>query len=334
MLSRISRRQFGLASLALGSSLAVRPSLAQSYRPYAPVIPGSGIRVARTGDDFEADDWAYYPQHPKSSWNLDDEVREPGSSSKNGLWAEGAKRGTPDIVRRVATPEGGIEGSKGSMMIQTLRSGIPGTLTYQQQQDDLLHNTQAMVGTIPVTWSPNCICRVYVPPIRYWEQRDGATFGYRTGLVAGEEYWPGILLHMERRPTDGKKGPLVRAWIRADNGGRDMPSLTFEPETWITMGISHTADGAVHFFLRPGIEDLTKENCVGSYWCYGYRAHTFQTFFFNVINMDDGRSISTPWIVDDAFLYAATPPASKIRMAGGQMAPQTHVGAAQQPMAR
>jgi hypothetical protein len=73
----------------------------------------------------------------------------------------------------------------------------------------------------------------------------------------------------------------------------------------------------VHFFQRSGIDDLTKEDCVGSYWCYGYRAQLFQTFFFNVINMDDGRSVSTPWIVDDAFLFAASAPANKIRMAGG-----------------
>src|SRR6185436_618011 len=122
----ITRRQFGLASMALGSSLLAQPLLGQAHRGYAPVISGTGIRVARTGDDFEAEDWAYYPQHPKSGWNIDENVREPGSSSKNGLWAEGAKRGTPDVVRRVATPSGGIEDSKGSLLIQTLHSGIPG----------------------------------------------------------------------------------------------------------------------------------------------------------------------------------------------------------------
>jgi hypothetical protein len=38
--------------------------------------------------------------------------------------------------------------------------------------------------------------------------------------------------------------------------------------------------------------------------------------------MDDGRSVSSPWIVDDAMLYAATAPASKIRMAGSASGPQ------------
>lgn len=328
MPQRISRRQFALGSLALGSALVARRSLAAPVRGYPPVIPGTGIRIARTGDDFEAEDWAYYPNHPKSSYNLDDEVREPGSSSKNYLWAEGAKRGTPDLARRVQTPEGGLAGSTGSMLFQTLRSGIPGELTHQQQQDDLLHNVPGTVGrTIPVAWSPNCVCRVYVPPTKHWEQRDGATFGYRIGLLAGEEYWPGIFLHMERVLKDGARTHQMRAWIRADNGGRDMPSLTFAPETWITMGMSVTPDGQCHFFARPDIEVLTKEDCVGSYWCYGYRAHAFQTFFYNVINMDDGRSVSTPWIIDDAFLYAATPPANKVRMAGGQQ-PPTHQAAA------
>src|SRR5437870_2366887 len=83
------------------------------------------------------------------------------------------KRGTPDVVKRVPTPPGGLEGSTGSMLFQSLHSGIPGTLSHQQQQDDLLHNAQAMAGVIPVSWSPNCICRVYVPPVRYWEKRDG-----------------------------------------------------------------------------------------------------------------------------------------------------------------
>ena len=112
---RLSRRQFGIASLAIGSSGLSAAVFGQGNRKYAPVIPGTGIRVARTGDDFEAEDWAYYPQHPKSSWNINENVNEPGSSSKNGRWAEGAKRGTPDFVKRVPTPEGGIEGSKGCM---------------------------------------------------------------------------------------------------------------------------------------------------------------------------------------------------------------------------
>lgn len=324
---RITRRHFALTSAAAAGASLLGSSLPAAARRYEPVIPGTGIRVARTGDNFENEEWTYYPQHPKSSWNIDENVRIPGSISKNSLWAEGAKRGTPDHVRRVPTPPGGIEGSTGSILIQTLHSGIPGDLSYQQQQDDLLHNTQAMVGgTIPVSWSPNCICRVYVAPIDRWERRNGASFGYRIGLLGwapksnNEEYWPGIFFHMERNQKEKQVVHEVRAWIRADEYGRDMPSLTFAPEEWMTLGMSCTPDGACHFYARKGIDDLQAEDCVGSYMCYNYRAHSFQTFFYNVINQDDGRSVSTPWIIDDAVLYAATPPRDKIRVPKEQTA--------------
>ena len=315
---RLTRRQFALGSLALGASLATRTAPAQQKSE--PVVPGTGIRVAKTGDDFEAEDWVYYPQHPKSSWNIDENIRQPGGSSKNFLWVEAAKRGQPDIIRRVETPPGGPEGSKGAMLIQSLYSGIPGRLSGQQQQDDLLHNVQGQVGrTIPVSWSPNCVCRCYVVHPRDWEQRNGATFGYRLGLVgygresSNEEYWPGIFVHMERGLKNNERTHAMRLWVRADQAGRDMPSLTFEPETWFTMGMSCTPDGRCHFYAREGLEDLTAEDNIGSYWCYNYRAHSFQTFFFDVINQDDGRNVGTPWIIDDAMLYAASAPASKIR---------------------
>jgi len=323
----LSRRQFGLSTLALGTSLlANRTDAAANRQPMKAVLPGTGVPVARTGDDFEAEDWTYYPQSPKSSWNIDDEIRAPGGISKNYQWVEAAKRGQPDVVRRVTTPPGGIEGSKGSMLLQSLYSGVPNRPSGEQNQDDLLSNSEQLGGrAIPVAWSPNCVCRVYVVPHTKWEERNGASFGYRTGLVGwgkenNEEYWPGMFFHMERGLKDNKRTYSVRAWIRADGYGRDIPSLTFSDDSWITMGMSHTADGACHFFLRPGIEDLEEKDCVGSYWPYSYRAHSFQCFFFNVINQDDGRSVGTPWIIDDAMLYCATAPVNRIR--GPQTATQ------------
>lgn len=325
---RLSRRQFALGSLALGTSLVTRSASAQSKSE--PVVPGTGIRIARTGDDFEAEDWVYHPQHPKSSWNIDENIRVPGGISKNLLWTEAAKRGQPDNIRRVPTPPGGLEGSTGSMLLQSLQSGIPGRPSGQQHQDDLLHNVQGRVGrTIPVSWSPNCVCRVFVAPTTHWEQRNGPTFGYRLGLVgfgngsSNEEYWPGIFVHMERGQKDGQRTHAVRLWVRADQLGRDMPSLTFEPETWFTMGMSCTPDGRCHFYAKKGLEDLTAADNIGSYWCYNYRAHSFQTFFYDVINQDDGRSVGTPWIIDDAMLYAASAPASKIRGVPEQSAEKT-----------
>jgi hypothetical protein len=326
MSTRVSRRQFGLSTLALGGSLALGGVHAVGREPMRAVVPGTGIPVARTGDDFEAEDWVYYPQSPKASWNLDKQVREPGGVSHNGQWVEAAKRGQPDVVRRVPTPPGGIEGSKGSMLLQSLYSGSPGELTHEPQQDDLLSNSELMAGrALPVGWSPNCVCRVFIVPPTKWEERNGASFGYRCGLVGwgnkeDEEYWPGIFYHMQRGLKNNQRTYSITSWVRADGYGRDVQSLTFEPNSWMTLGMSCTPDGACHFFQRAGIEDLQAKDCVGSFWPYNYRAHSFQCFFFNVINQDDGRSVGTPWIIDDAMLYCATPPAARVR---GQQAATT-----------
>ncbi|MDX1946305.1 MAG: hypothetical protein SFU86_12970 [Pirellulaceae bacterium] len=321
----LTRRQFALGTLALGTSLTFRhaPAAEAKKQPSGPplVTPGSGIRIAKTGDDFEQLDWNYYPSSPKSSWNIDENMRVPGGISKNNLWVEAGKRGQPDMIRRVITPPAGIPGSIGSMCIQTLQSGIPGRPSGQQQQDDLLHNTQGQVGrTIPVSWTPNCICRVYMPPVSQWENRVGPTFGYRVGLLGwgkkstNEEYWPGMFIHMERGTNkSGERTYGLRVYVRGDGYGRDLPGPVFEPEEWATLGMTCSPDGQVHFFARKGVDDLETGDCIGSYWPYSYRAHSFQTFFFNVINQDDGHSISTPWVIDDAMLYAASAPTSKIR---------------------
>lgn len=288
------------------------------------IVPGMGPRVGKTGDDFEDEKFVYYPQHPKSSWNIDKEVRTPGSISSNNLWAEGAKRGTPDVVKRIATPPGGIAGSQGAMLIQTLYSGIPGELTHEDNvQDDLLHNVAGQIGReIPFTWCPNAHCRVFIPPESQWERRNGATFAFRTGVNGydndGEwdEFWPGIFFHMQREKTaEGKTKATIRADVRADDYGRDLPVVIFEPGTWCTLGMSMTPDGRTHFFAKPGIEDLTADDHVGSYMSYGWQGVTFSTFFFNVMNFDNGRSWSTPWVVDNTFLHVARPPQTQPRMA-------------------
>ena len=38
---------------------------------------------------------------------------------------------------------------------------------------------------------------------------------------------------------------------------------------------------------------------------YGYHAELLETFFFDIVNMDDGKTWSTPWIVDDPMVYVA-----------------------------
>lgn len=327
MFQNISRRRFGLTSAALAASAVtthvVPVGAAQKSRL---LVPGMGERVAKTGDDFEDEKFVYNPQHPKSSYEQNKNQNLPGAWCSNNLWMEGAKRGTPDVVKRVETPRDGIPGSKGSLLIRTLNSGVPGRNSYEMHQDDLLHNTEGLLGQqIPLSWSPSVSCRVFIPHESHWEQRNGATFGFRIGLWGYtprgkyDEFWPGIFFYMAREQTaDGKIKPYIQSTVRADDWGRDLNSLRFEPSSWCTLGMSMTPDGRCHFFGKKGVEDLTEQDHLGSYMCYGWRGTVFTTYFFNVMSMDDGRSWSTPWIFDDAFLYAATAPRNMLAQAAAK----------------
>jgi hypothetical protein len=72
---------------------------------------------------------------------------------------------------------------------------------------------------------------------------------------------------------------------------------------WWTLGMSVTPDGMVHYYAKPGIEDLNEKDYITSQYPYGYRCQQFSTFFFNVCNGDDGRTSSTDWIIDDPTVY-------------------------------
>ena len=91
------------------------------------IVPGTGQRVAGGGDDFENPKWTYIYNAPKSSYENDNQQRLPAGGSNNGRWARALKRGQPDVIRRVTTPEDGIPGSTGALLLQsahTRRAGL------------------------------------------------------------------------------------------------------------------------------------------------------------------------------------------------------------------
>jgi hypothetical protein len=67
--------------------------------------------------------------------------------------------------------------------------------------------------------------------------------------------------------------------------------------------MSFSSDGQVHFYAHQGVADLTAKDRLGSYYCYGFRAETFHSVFFNICNIDNGKNWSTPWVVDDPTVY-------------------------------
>jgi hypothetical protein len=91
--------------------------------------------------------------------------------------------------------------------------------------------------------------------------------------------------------------------VRGNRSGRDFQVRELEQFGWWTFGMSVTSDGAVHYFAKPGIERLTREDHLTSQYPYSFRAEQFRTFFFNICNRDDGKSWSTPFVIDDPQLF-------------------------------
>jgi len=296
---------------ALGALLCGAPATQA-----APIVPGTGQKVEAVGDDFEDPEWIYLPNSPKSSLDIDKQTRPPAGRSKNGRWRENLDRGHPDVVRRVPTPEGGLPGSEWSLLIASKATGIPGHPTRKGEQDDLFMSINPRVGHyIPVSQGPSVVVRVYLAPFEEWEERTGSSFALRT-TVRGvkpdksetEPYWPGLFVNY-KRPADRHKNEPPAYWVvRASNPGGDYRVKPITESGWWTIGMSFTADGMVHYYLRPGVEDLTSSDRVASQYPYNFQTQYFIDVFFDIFGSNNGQTWTTGWIIDDPAVYLANPP--------------------------
>jgi hypothetical protein len=241
--------------------------------------------------------------------------------SKNGRWYEGLKRGQPDVVRRVPTPEGGPAGSMGALLLQSAQTGVPGRPSYQLQQDDFIGDVHYRLGgSIPVWQSPNVVVRVFMPPVDKWERRAGPTFAFRvacdttvrkasgSGVLTRtgserETYWPGMFIEFTPKEKSRLDYDTAHFRMRCTETGADYNGPQIAQTGWWTLGLSVTGDGRVHYYAKQGLEPLTQADHIASHYPYGFRAERFNTFFFNVCSPDDGRTWSTPWIVDDCEVF-------------------------------
>lgn len=302
----------GCKSFAAGAFCAAIACLS-AVAVAEPIVPGTGVRLTNVGDDFEDPAWEYVPNNPKSSFDIDERNRLPAGFSRNGRWVENVDRGHPEVVRRVDTPEGGLPGSSGALMLASKATGVPGKLTRTHAQDDLILNVYSRVnGYVPVSQGPSIVVRIYLPPIEQWEARTGSTFALRAtvrGAKSGEEseaYWPGIFINhkVERDRADDSAWLLVRA-----NGrGGDFRAAEIGQTGWWTFGMSFSPDGQVHYYAKPGIEDLTSSDHLGSQYPYGFRTQKLREFFFDVFGPNDDQTWSTAWIIDDPQVFLAYPP--------------------------
>lgn len=308
-----------LVACGLVSALVLAKSA--SAQLSQPVVPGTGTFIASVGDNLEDDSFKWLPYNPKASKNIDENPRLPVGRSNNGRWRESSYRGQPDLVKWVETPPGGIDGSQGSLLIRTFWSGVPGVATRESQQDDLVVNCAARLGgPMPVSWTPSCTVRVYLPPFEEWENRTGSSFAFRGdvvghnpnpkrglfGIVVGSEtepYWPGLFIQFQSETDRRYSEDSAYFILRAGPRGEDFRGPDINQLGWWTLGMSYTPDGRVHYYASPGVDELTEDDYISSQFCYSFRCQQFKTFYFNVFNANDGRNWSTEWIIDDPSLY-------------------------------
>jgi hypothetical protein len=315
--------KFLAGALSIGLGIGCFATVCHGQYASEIVVPGTGVQLSQVGDDFEDDAWEFIPNNPKSSEDIDKNQRLPMGKSNNGRWYEGAKRGHPDIVRRVPTPPGGIEGSEGSLLLKSLQTGIPKSPSFKMHQDDFICNVQYRVGgTIRVDQSPSMTTRVFLPPMEKWENRNGPHFAFRAAVETtiqetktkflfsskeekDELYWPGLFILRATRKENGRMVPYAHFRVRSDRNGGDFMGPEIKETGWWTLGLSFTPDGLTHYFAKPGVEELTREDYIATAMPYGYRCEEVRSFFYNVVNGDNGRDWTTDWIIDDPKFYVA-----------------------------
>ncbi|MCA9069021.1 MAG: hypothetical protein KDA84_08870 [Planctomycetaceae bacterium] len=316
-MSKLKTLTKGLLLLGAFSALPLSQASAQV------VVPGTGYKIAF--DDFEKDGWEFYHNHPKSSEEQDGQVRHPAGYSNNGMWGEGLKRGQPDYMKTIDTPPGGLAGSKKSLLIRTRDAGRPGTRSFKMQQDDLIFNTYARTGgPVDIGKTPSFVVRVYFPPFDQWDPVTGTTFGLRgdvsttkmeevtkrflfikrkKSVKETELYWPGMFVQFNSKKDPQYKEDSAFFIIRCDATGKDIVGPQIKQLGWWTLGMTFTPDGRVHYFASPGVNDLTYRDLIATHYPYGNQCEKFNTMFFNITSRDDGRTWSTPWVIDDPAVY-------------------------------
>ena len=294
-----------------------------------PVVPGTGSEIVGVADDFEDPEWNYIPRDPKSTEDIDENQRGPMGRSTNGRWYEGIKRGHPDVVKRVATPAGGLPGSEGALLMRSKFTGLPGIPSRKMHQDDFVANVQYRLRRrINISEVPSVTTRVFLPPVSQWENRTGPHFGFRLALettamvekevgrgifkrtkreMDNEIYWPGMFIEFESKDQTRKDEDYAYLRIRSNQRGGDFRGPQITTTGWWTIGMSVTPDGMVHYYASPGVEELTADDYITSQYPYGYRAERFRTFFYNVCSADDGVRWSTTFVVDDPKVYVLRP---------------------------
>ena len=123
-----------------------------------------------------------------------------------------------------------------------------------------------------------------------------------------EEYWPGMFMLFQSENNRNIKKDFGQAHDPRRSAAATMSaSLDITEPGWWTLGMSFTSDGQVHYYASEGVDDLTADDYFMSSFPYSMKCMTFNNFFFNVANWDNGRTWSTQWVIDDPKIYVIPP---------------------------
>ena len=102
-------------------------------------------------------------------------------------------------------------------------------------------------------------------------------------------------VHLVPKRDEQRRRRKTRPSSRSAATGWATTSASFDIDEpgWWTLGMSFTSDGQVHYYASEGVDDLTAEDHIMSSFPYGMKCITFNNFFFNVANWDNG-----PHVVD------------------------------------
>jgi hypothetical protein len=112
-------------------------------------------------------------------------------------------------------------------------------------------------------------------------------------------------IHFRSETSKSVESDSALLKVRGNRRGIDFPvrDIPLEQFGWWTFGMSVSPDGQVHYFARPGVDDLTADDHLTSQFPYGFRAERLNSFFFNICNFNDGHTWSTPFVIDDPSIH-------------------------------
>ena len=196
------------------------------------------------------------------------------------------------------------------MLMQTLWSGVPNRPMASRKRSKMISLRRRRLENRPDSPSPvrraEIVCAgLTLPPFDKWEKRTGNSFGYRACIhttkkdtnfwgrhqTKGDIFWPGMFICFYSHADSGAKEDSAQFIIRADQQGQDVAGPRIpKGDCWYTLGMSFGANGQVNYYAKEGVENLTAKDHIASYFAYSDKCEQLESFFFDLVNQDDGKS--------------------------------------------